>query len=286
MHRFLLIFTDLDGTLLEHDSYSWDDAAPALELCKRRRIPVILVSSKTRAEINLIRLKLGLTFPFVSENGGGVFFPKESERVHPQAVQTEDLWKWSLGPPYDFLVRALREIGNEVGVRLTGFSDMPAEKISLLTGLDLEDSRLASFREYDEPFVLPAGDEESLSLVVRAAQARGLSVSEGGRFYHLHGGTGKGEAVEELIRWYRTIHPCVTSVGLGDSPNDFDMLQRVDYPVLVRSSRSYPEIDGEIPGVKITTEMGPRGWNRMVLDILSRNVADEEGERTCGRRPG
>jgi len=39
----IVIFTDLDGTLLDHDSYSWEEAVPALERCKGLRVPVILV---------------------------------------------------------------------------------------------------------------------------------------------------------------------------------------------------------------------------------------------------
>jgi len=71
-----LIFTDLDGTLLDHDTYGWEEALPALDLCRRLGVPVILVSSKTRAEMDVLQNRLGLSAPFISENGGGIFFPK------------------------------------------------------------------------------------------------------------------------------------------------------------------------------------------------------------------
>jgi mannosyl-3-phosphoglycerate phosphatase len=269
LQTLILIFTDLDGTLLDHNSYTWDEAEPAIGFCKKHGVPVIMVSSKTRAEMNLIRLNLGLTFPFISENGGGIFFPKESENVPPEALLAGDLWKWSLGRPYEFLTKAFGEIKEELGLPMRGFSEMTAEEISWLTGLSLEASRLASIREFDEPFMLPANYRESLGLLFEAAKTRGLSISEGGRFYHLHGREDKAEGVEKLIQWYRTIHPRLISVGLGDGPNDLNMLKRVDYPVLVRSSRSYPGIEGEIPGVTITSEEGPRGWKSSVLRILN-----------------
>ena len=53
-----MVFTDLDGTLLDHDTYRWDEAEPALTLCASRNVPVILVSSKTRAEMNALRARL------------------------------------------------------------------------------------------------------------------------------------------------------------------------------------------------------------------------------------
>jgi len=68
-----IIFTDLDGTLLHPQTYSFDAAMPALKLIKEKDIPLILCSSKTRAEIEVYRKKLDNQHPFVSENGGGIF---------------------------------------------------------------------------------------------------------------------------------------------------------------------------------------------------------------------
>ena len=69
-----LIFSDLDATLLDHHNYSFDDALPALQLIKEKKIPLILSSSKTYEEIINIRSKLGITDPFIYENGSGIFF--------------------------------------------------------------------------------------------------------------------------------------------------------------------------------------------------------------------
>ena len=80
---YVVIFTDLDGTLLDHETYGWKEAKPALNLCKALKVPLILVSSKTRAEMNLLRHELELTSPFISENGGGIFFPEEGSHPVP-----------------------------------------------------------------------------------------------------------------------------------------------------------------------------------------------------------
>ena len=51
-HSHCAIFTDLDGTLLDHDTYSWAPAAPAIERIKKLGIPLIAISSKTLAELS------------------------------------------------------------------------------------------------------------------------------------------------------------------------------------------------------------------------------------------
>jgi len=265
-----LIFTDLDGTLLDEETYGWEEALPALDLCRRLGVPVILVSSKTRAEMDLLRNRIGLSAPFISENGGGIFFPKEgAPEAPPGSTPAGDAWVWSLGRPYESLVMALREISEASGWDLRGFSDMTTGDISRLTGLAPEDCRLAAQREYDEPFII-AGEvtDKEMGPLHAAARQRGLLISSGGRFHHLQGRNDKGVAVEKLISWYRERSCPITSIGLGDSPNDFSMLKRVDHPVLVRSSRPYPRLAKKIPGLRTTRETGPRGWNEAVLNIL------------------
>jgi mannosyl-3-phosphoglycerate phosphatase len=269
-----VIFTDLDGTLLDHISYGWEDADPALKRCKGLHIPVILASSKTSAEMEPLRHELGLTSPYISENGGGVFFPNEGPRAPDGTVFAESLWKMSLGLPYDFLVKCLGEIRDELGWEIRGFSEMTPEEISRHTGLDLEAARLAATREYDEPFVVTDQKNMDIEALYEATRRKGLNITIGGRFYHLHGKSDKGVAVDKVISWYREYHPQVLTIALGDSPNDFSMLKRVDHPVLIRSPRDFPGIQQMIPGIEVTQEMGPKGWNAAVLNILRERVEE------------
>ncbi len=271
---FIVIFTDLDGTLLDHDTYEWEAAKPALELCHRHQFPIIPVSSKTRAEIEIYQKKLGIIAPFISENGGGVFFPKHSYPEGPAgAISEETLWKWSLGPSYDALVNALKEIRDELGWVIRGFSEMTPEEISDCTGLDIETSHLAASREYDEPFIIVEPKEKDVTALKKAAERRGLHITEGGRFYHIHGKKNKGEAVKRVILWYKRSQPRLISMALGDSPTDFSMLEQVNYPVLIRSSVHFPGLKERIPGLKMTDETGPDGWNSAVLDILGQIIS-------------
>ncbi len=287
---FLVIFTDLDGTLLDYTTYEWREAMPALNACKGLEIPVILVSSKTRAEMDLLRRSMSLSDPFISENGGGIFFPRETFKTPPpeataalaleaqKAHRDEGLWQWSLGLPYPDLIKGLQDLREELGWHIRGFSDMSIEEISYLTGLDIERASLAAMREFDEPFVVLDQEEPNLDALSEAVVKRGLRVSSGGRLYHLQGKNDKGVAVERLISWYGGGQRKIISIVLGDSPNDFPMLELADFPVLVRSGQEYPALKEKVPRLKVTRDMGPSGWNSAVLEILR----GERGERGNG----
>ena len=266
---YFIIFTDLDGTLLDHDTYEWEEALPALNLCERLSVPVILASSKTRAEICLLSSKMSISAPFISENGGGIFFQNKTFSEIPEDASFDNgLWKFSLGMPYRLLVKILHEMRDDLGIDMKGFSDMSIKEISTLTGLDQETARLSSFREYDEPFLINEKEVINKDELIRAAEERGLSITVGGRFYHLHGKNDKGHAMAKIMSIYNKFHKGAVSIALGDSPNDFSMLKTADHPVLIRSKRDFPALKKQIPSLTITSSMGPKAWNETVLNIL------------------
>ncbi len=269
---FIVIFTDLDGTLLDHHTYKWKLAKPALDICKQRKIPVVMVSSKTRAELEILQEQMGFFSPFISENGGGIFFPENTNPVPPGTIIADHYYKWEMGTSYETLIKSLNAIRTDLGLSIRGFSEMSLKEISQLTGLDLDRSRLAAMRDYDEPFIILDRQDIDVETLQRAARKRGLQITTGGRFFHIHGKNDKGTSVKNLIVWYRESHPHVFSIAVGDSPNDFSMFKQVDQPVLIRSQQDFPGIEEEIPGLKITRDMGPKGWNRTVLDILNEKI--------------
>ena len=65
----IVVISDLDGTLLDHQTYSFAAALPAVRRLERLRIPLVLNSSKTRPEMEAIRGQLANCAPFIVENG-------------------------------------------------------------------------------------------------------------------------------------------------------------------------------------------------------------------------
>ncbi|TLY42223.1 MAG: HAD-IIB family hydrolase [Nitrospirae bacterium] len=270
----VLIFTDLDACLLDARSYSFDRVREALEAVRARHIPLVLVSSKTRAEIEPLRFRLQHRHPFVVENGGGLFIPKDYFDFPLDGATLRSSYQViELGTVYATLRSALKEIEQALGRPLKGFGDMSAEEIAERTGLSPAEALLAKQREYDEPFVFE-GPGSSGEEVTRLAEARGLRYTRGGRFHHLTGESDKGRACRLLVdcslRQYRVGRHQLLTAGIGDSLNDLSMLAAVDYPILVqRPDGSYdPEV--QLANMIRAPGIGPLGWNQAVLDLLKR----------------
>jgi mannosyl-3-phosphoglycerate phosphatase len=263
----LVVFTDLDGTLLDHSTYSFEPARPALEALAAAAVPVVLCTSKTRAETEHWRRALDNPHPFVVENGGAVLVPLGYFGPDPRYDRIDGGYGiLEFGRPIAEIRSALGAIRIATGLPLRGFGDMSVEEIAERCGFSREYAELAAQREYDEPFI--GADPISLDAVVREAEGAGLRVVSGGRFHHLVGGNHKGRAVRTLRGLFDRGGAPVRAVGLGDSLNDEPMLREVDIPVLVRGPGGGHAAAIDLPGLVIAPYAGPEGWREAVLRVL------------------
>jgi mannosyl-3-phosphoglycerate phosphatase len=262
----LIIFTDLDGSLLDHADYSSAGAERALAALRAADVPLVMTTSKTRPEVEELQHRLGMVHPFIVENGGGIFFPPGYPVSANEGTETAGRYQMlRLGEPYqlirDFFI-TVREPFN-----LRGFGDMDVTEVKARTGLSFQAAQMAISRDFSEPFVF-IGPERLDELAPLATRA-GLSITRGGRFYHLIGsGQSKGRAVRIATRILRQ-HKSQwgTTVGLGDSKNDLPMLAEVDIAVLI------PHPDGtheslSLPNLRRADLPGSAGWGKAVLEIL------------------
>ncbi len=254
----LLIFSDLDGTLLDHETYSFTPAGPALSRLARLGLPVVLASSKTAAEIAVVQAEMGLTgTPAIVENGAGVIGldgPEAEARA------------------YADLRRRLDRIAPELRAGFIGFGDMSDGEVAALTGLTERAAALARDRHFSEPGLWRGRAARRQDFLAALAQ-EGLHAREGGRFLTLSFGSTKQTRMAEIIA---RLAPAQTA-ALGDAPNDVEMLENVDYAFIIANPHRapLPPLDGEATGRITRTELpGPEGWNAAVNGLLDRLELD------------
>ena len=264
----LIIFTDLDGTLLNQDDYRYDAAVPVLERLQELKIPVVPVTSKTRAEVELLREELQLTDPFIVENGSGVFVPLDERRfivTNPQVASSYHLER--LGCTYTEAREGLKKISQILATSLHGFGDLTVAEVREKTGLTVAEAQRAKTREFTEPFVTP--QQIPADQLKQTVQEQDFQVVVGDRFSHLIGNTaGKGKAVRWLLEQYQSADRIVT-VGLGNSPNDLGMLEVVDYPIIIPGNKGpHSGLTGR--GWEVAPAPGCQGWAEAVTAIYKR----------------
>ena len=265
-----IIFTDLDGTLLDFYSYSFEKAQTALSFIKQKKIPLIICSSKTKKEIIHYREKLDNDDPFISENGGGIFIPAgfldKELKESGMPVQVEDSYQIiRLGLPYEKLREGLEEIRRQ-GYKIRGFGDMSTQEIIEKTGLSISEAAMAKERHFDEPFFFTGTNSETTQLI-QTIRSRGFRVTQG-RLYHILGENDKGKAVSLLTNLYRERFGEIVTIAIGDSLNDREMLEQADFPIIVRQPDGSFDERIQLQKMTVAEGIGPHGWGKAVLKLL------------------
>ncbi|HEX78923.1 MAG TPA: mannosyl-3-phosphoglycerate phosphatase [Dehalococcoidia bacterium] len=262
----MVIFTDLDGTLLDYYTYSCDVVRPLINKLKKAGVEIVPCSSKTRAEIEFYRWQLGLDAPFIAENGGAIFIGRDYFKfVYEYQRQAGEYNVIELGMLYNNIRRKLDAARQENGLDFKGFGDMSEAEVATLTGLDMASAGRARQREYSETLDI-IGSEVELKHTLDCLKAAGLDWSRGSRLFCVAVGSDKGVAVEVLANLYKQKWGSIKTIGVGDSPNDEPMLAVVDFPILVQKPPGYWE-NIKLPNLYKVNGIGPDGWVKAIEEL-------------------
>jgi len=245
--HFIIVNTDLDATLLDHDTYSWRPASEALALLKKHEIPLILNSSKTLAEMKSLASELKVNYPLVCENGSVIAIPQDGELSknhilsHAESLEEEEnYWICYLG-------------------------QNRAQVLEQVT-ITLEKAALSLQRSGTEP-IHWHGTEDSFEKFSSQLIKKSLKCVSGGRFIHLSGNSDKANGLQKVSAIYQDKYPQrkITTIALGDSPNDLGMLNAADIAVVIPNK---VELSPTAAHVIHAKKHGPSGWNTSILEIL------------------
>jgi len=261
-----VVFTDLHGTLLDAATNEWSPARPALLALQQRNIPVVMVSSKTRAEVEMWRDQMANRHPFIVENGAAILIHNGYFIQPVEGARNRGGYEMLvLGTPADELAAVLRAAARETGVLVRTLDQMTDAEIQQRTALPLNQVPLVRRREFGVPFVLE--NEDDAVHLRRAIEIRGQRYVRGGRFHHIVGAHDKRRAVKALLALFRRRFTSVTALGLGDGPNDLGFLAEMDSAVIMQSPHA-ATMQETLPRAYVTQQPGPAGWNEAITLLV------------------
>jgi len=265
----LLVVTDLDSSLLD-DSYSWEEARPALHRLKTLGIPLVLNSSKTLSEMKDLAYRLGTFAPMVAENGGLLAVPQESGLLdQPQTFhRSGNDWIEVTGLSRDFILSRAHALREAEGYLFDGFADWSTAMVAEHTGLSSAAASRAQSRHATEP-ILWKDTLAQRETFERSLAKDGIRLLRGGRFLHLMGPADKASGTVAVKALYQQALPGVewVVVALGDSQNDQAMLEVADIAVVIPHADG-PHISPQAPRVLTASMPATAGWNESILTII------------------
>ena len=255
----ILIFTDLDGSLLHRDTFKFDEIKDYLKILLSQGIFIIPNTSKTEKEILEFNNELGSDLPYISENGAAINGLNLLNSNLPKEL--------ILSREKDNLIKIFE---NSIPVNLQNkckwLSEMDKNKQSLIFGLGDEKLKMALDRKYTIPFLFEGNKSEKNELF-RILKSENLAAQEGGRVINLTDKVNKAKALNVFVRFFKKNNKNVKTIAVGDNYNDLDMLKTSDFPCLVFNDKFTLD---EIPinNITITNKPSPEGWADVIKKAL------------------
>ena len=255
----ILIFTDLDGSLLHRDTFKFEEIKDYIKELILKGILIIPNTSKTEKEILDFNNEIGLALPYICENGAAINGLELLNSNLPNEL--------ILSREKDNLIKIFEmSVPINLQTKCKWLSEMDKKNQSLIFGLKDEKLKMALDRKYTIPFIFD-GIKSERNELFKIVKKKGLALQEGGRVINLTDKVNKAKALQVFVRFFKKNNKNVKTIAVGDNYNDLDMLKISDFPCLVFNDQfTLDEIP--IKNLIITNKPSPGGWADVIKTAL------------------
>ena len=255
----IIIFTDLDGSLLHRDTFKFDPIKDFILNLINKGIIIIPTSSKTDIEIEKFNKELGLELPYISENGSSI---NKLNLINPNFPNKIILSreKEELQKIFDFKVP--EKIRNKC-IFISKMNKNEQEKIFGQKDKNLKD---ILNRKYTLPLLF-IGEKSEKKKLLKILNYNSLTLQEGGRVSNLCDNVNKVKSMNKVMKILKKTEDKLKIISVGDNFNDLDMLKNSDIPCLVFNDQfKLDKID--IDNLIFSNKPSPEGWADVIKKAL------------------
>ena len=268
MKRYL-IFTDLDGTLLDHENYSYGNNKKLISRIVSNQNEIIFNTSKTFSETTNLLKELNLTnMPFSTENGAVLYFPKNRFKKNKNSSDYGRYWKIRIAKLsskiwYKFLLKKQKTFKFLIA------QDLPIKDLKKYTNL-INTSKMLN-REASQLIIWKDSFLNLKKFKNDLKSEKDGVLIQGSRFMQISSICNKRIAKKLISHIYDIqFHDKYSknTIALGDSKNDIDMLNSATHACLIKNpSGVFPKLRSNKKNIYKSSKLAPNGWSQLIIKL-------------------
>ncbi len=257
----ILLFTDLDGSLLNKKTFDFKAALSLIKDCLNNGIKIIANSSKTNLELDDFCKTLNIPKIYISENGSCIYglnlIKKNLNKIICLSRNRKLIYE-----------HFVNNVDLNLRKKCNILEDETLKKQIDILGLPKHKIEMALDRKFSIPFTFNGDKKEEIQLNA-IVEKIGLKIQFGGRVLNLGDTVSKGKAMDKFISLLSMeTKKEYLSICVGDNENDFDMLEKSDYPCLVKSDKV--KLVNFKNDCVVSKKEAPYGWVEVVNATLNK----------------
>ena len=258
----ILIFTDLDGSLLNRENFEFGSIKNFVKELLSNDIFIIPNSSKTAKEIINFNDELEERLPFIAENGSSIHDLNLINSNFPEKI--------TLSREISELLEIFNnKVPTNLKLKCKFLKDLSKKEQLNILGLPTDKIKYAIKRDYTVPFKFE-GDKNQREKLQKCIQSSGLTLQEGGRVINLCDKVSKSKAMKNVVKVFQKVEKDkLITIAVGDNFNDLDMLRNSDFPCLVFNDKFTLE-KININNCIVSKKPAPEGWEEIVKLALDK----------------
>ena len=257
----IVIFTDLDGSLLHRDTFQFDSIKDYIKSLVNQGVIIIPNSSKTEKEIEKFSMELGVTVPYISENGSAIH---RLNLINPNFPN-----KIILSREKEELLKIFNsKVPDKIRSKCHLILKMSKKKQEQIFGQKDDKLRDVLSRNYTLPLLFN-GEKKEKNKLLKILNNNSLTLQEGGRVSNLCDNVNKVKSMNKVVKILKKTEDKIKTIAVGDNYNDLDMLKNSDVPCLVFNDQfKLDQIN--IDNLEFSNKPSPEGWADVIKKALAK----------------
>ena len=266
----IIIFTDLDGTLLNEENFSFKQIITFIKnLLKLDNFFIFFISSKTKEEMINLRKKMNINVPLIYENGAGIYDLKFCNLIKEPLKKNIVLAKQKIKE-----IKKKTNLFRGLKSSVRFLDSMDIKEVKIILGLPSDEIEFAIERKFSRLFLFNGDDSFLKNLKIQASE-NSLSINKGGRVYSISDNFTKADAFKFVKNKIKKNYPHSSFIGLGDSENDKKLLEAVDFACIIKNKNKKLNLNKKTNFIFRSKYEAPFGWREIIKKVMKLKIGEK-----------
>jgi len=228
---------------------------------------MLLYSRKTKAEILWLCEQLAILQPFVAENGGALYVPKDYLKLELNGFSESDkMMELAFGTTKDFIENITEKLAMISGMKSIKMTDITPLDVADILEIEIKAAERMMTRKYSQ-LILKAEQKAPMNDIFKQLlQQQGLSILDTKDDFSI-GHFNIQKPIQHWIESLQEKYPTIEVFAIGNNANDTPIFELANQAFLLKNKGEWEQIHAD--NLNLINADGAKGLKVCLSELIS-----------------